>query len=177
MPSIKRTIEKVIGQSPSTRSTLLQAELRKIREEGEATRALMESIMEERAAREMIMRRDRQRLRMAGILGSEELELMLIAEERLKRGGIVTGRLLTPDPEGELEEDMGRFLEVEDRAGQTDDVYGPLRMVDEDSERGMGWSCGKMFWLGLLVVVVVLAVVGLAALVGALTRPYILLEI
>ena len=110
MPSFCKTVEKVIGPSPSTRAILLQAELRRIREDGEASRALMGQIIEERNRRETLMRRDRQRMRMAGILGSEELEMMLVAEERLRRGGITTGRLLTPEVDPGLEEDLGRFL-------------------------------------------------------------------
>ena len=175
MPSFRKTVEKVIGPSPSTRAILLQAELRRIREDGEASRALMGQIIEERNRRETLMRRDRQRMRMAGILGSEELEMMLVAEERLRRGGITTGRLLTPEADPGLEEDLGRFVEVEERAGQTEaHEYGPLRMVEEEPEVSTWVSCSWWFWLGMLVLVLVLAVVGLAAMVGALTRPYIL---
>ena len=176
MPSLKKTVEKVMGPSPSTRRILLQAELRRIREEGLETRALLAQVIEDRNLREVAMRRDRQRMRMAGILGSEELELMLIAEDRLRRGGITTGRLLTPtDVPDQVEEDMGRFMEVEERSVQSEAPdYGPLRMVEEDRDRDMVRSCSRCMWLGLFIVVLVLAVTGLAALLGALTRPYIL---
>ena len=114
MPSLKKTVEKVMGPSPSTRRILLQAELRRIREEGLETRALLAQVIEDWNLRVVAMRRDRQRMRMAGILGSEELELMLIAEERLRRGGITTGRFLAPtDVPDEVEEALGRFVEVE----------------------------------------------------------------
>ena len=176
MPSLKRTVEKVMGPSPSTRRILLQAELRRIREEGIETRAMLAQVIEDRNLREITMRRDRQRMRMAGILGSEELEMMLVAEERLRRGGITTGRLLAPtDVPDEVEEAFGRFVEVEERAEQTETPgYGPLHMVEEDQESYMATSCSRCMWLGFFIVVLVLAVTGLAALLGALTRPYIL---
>ena len=176
MPSLKRTVEKVMGPSPSTRRILLQAELRRIREEGMETRAMLAQVIEERNLREVTMRRDRQRMRMAGILGSEELEMMLVAEERLRRGGITTGRLLAPtDVPDEVEEAFGRFVEVEERAEQTETPgYGPLHMVEEDQDSYMATSCSRCMWLGFFIVVLVLAVTGLAALLGALTRPYIL---
>ena len=176
MPSLKRTVEKVMGPSPSTRRILLQAELRRIREEGIETRAMLAQVIEDRNLREVTMRRDRQRMRMAGILGSEELEMMLVAEERLRRGGITTGRLLAPtDVPDEVEEAFGRFVEVEERAEQTETPgYGPLHMVEEDQDSYMATSCSRCMWLGLFIVVLVLAVTGLAALLGALTRPYIL---
>ena len=176
MPSLKRTVEKVMGPSPSTRRILLQAELRRIREEGLETRALLAQVIEDRNMREVAMRRDRQRMRMAGILGSEELELMLIAEERLRRGGITTGRLLaSTDVPDEVEDALGRFVEVEERADQTENIdYGPLLMVEEDQIGDMSRDCSRCLWLGLFVVVLVLAVTGMAAMIGALTRPYIL---
>ena len=176
MPSIKKTVEKVMGPSPSTRRILLQAELRRIREEGIETRAMLAQVIEDRNLREITMRRDRQRMRMAGILGSEELEMMLVAEERLRRGGITTGRFLAPtDVPDEVEEALGRFVEVEERAEQTDNLdYGPLHSVEEERVDSMSRDCSRCFWLGLFIVVLVLAVTGLAALLGALTRPYIL---
>ena len=176
MPSLKRTVEKVMGPSPSTRRILLQAELRRIREEGIETRAMLAQVIEDRNLREVTMRRDRQRMRMAGILGSEELEMMLVAEERLRRGGITTGRLLAPtDVPDEVEEAFGRFVEVEERAEQTETPgYGPLHIVEEDQDSYMATSCSRCMWLGFFIVVLVLAVTGLAALLGALTRPYIL---
>ena len=176
MPSLKRTVEKVMGPSPSTRRILLQAELRRIREEVIETRAMLAQVIEDRNLREVTMRRDRQRMRMAGILGSEELEMMLVAEERLRRGGITTGRLLAPtDVPDEVEEAFGRFVEVEERAEQTETPgYGPLHMVEEDQDSYMATSCSRCMWLGFFIVVLVLAVTGLAALLGALTRPYIL---
>ena len=170
MPSLKRTVEKVMGPSPSTRRILLQAELHRIRDEGLETRAMLAQVIEDRNLR------DRQRMRMAGILGSEELELMLIAEERLRRGGITTGRLLasTDDPD-EVEDALGRFVEVEERAEQTENLdYGPLHTVEEDQIGNMSRDCSRCLWLGLFVVVLILAVTGMAALLGALTRPYIL---
>ena len=48
MPSLKRTVEKVMGPSPSTRRILLQAELRRIREEGVETRAMLAQVIEDR---------------------------------------------------------------------------------------------------------------------------------
>ena len=134
MPSFRKTVEKVVGPSPSTRAIMLQAELRRIREEGVETRAMLAQVIEDRNLREVAMRRDRQRMRMAGILGSEELEMMLVAEERLRRGGITTGRLLAPtDVPDEVEEALGRFVEVEERAEQTDNFdYGPLHTVEEE---------------------------------------------
>ena len=176
MPSLKKTVEKVMGPSPSTRRILLQAELRRIREEGLETRALLAQVIEDRNLREVAMRRDRQRMRMAGILGSEELELMLIAEERLRRGGITTGRFLAPtDVPDEVEDALGRFVEVEERAEQTENLdYGPLHTVEEEQIDNMSRDCSRCLWLGLFIVVLVLAVTGLAALLGALTRPYIL---
>ena len=176
MPSFRKTVEKVVGPSPSTRAILLQAELRRIREEGVETRAMLAQVIEDRNLRETAMRRDRQRMRMAGILGSEELEMMLVAEERLRRGGITTGRLLAPtDVPNEVEEAFGRFVEVEERAEQTETPgYGPLHMVEEDQDSYMATSCSRCMWLGLFIVVLVLAVTGLAALLGTLTRPYIL---
>ena len=176
MPSFRKTVEKVVGPSPSTRAILLQAELHRIREEGVETRAMLAQVIEDRNLRETAMRRDRQRMRMAGILGSEELEMMLVAEERLRRGGITTGRLLAPtDVPNEVEEAFGRFVEVEERAEQTETPgYGPLHMVEEDQDSYMATSCSRCMWLGFFIVVLVLAVTGLAALLGALTRPYIL---
>ena len=41
MLSLRKTVEKVMGPSPSTRRILLQAELRCIREEGIETRAML----------------------------------------------------------------------------------------------------------------------------------------
>ena len=176
MPSLKKTVEKVMGPSPSTRRILLQAELRRIREKGLETRALLAQVIEDRNLREVAMRRDRQRMRMAGILGSEELELMLIADERPRRGGITTGRFLAPtDVPDEVEEALGRFVEVEERAEQTENLdYGPLHTVEEERIDNMSRDCSRCLWLGLFIVVLVLAVTGLAALLGALTRPYIL---
>ena len=176
MPSLKKTVEKVMGPSPSTRRILLQAELRRIREEGLETRALLAQVIEDRNLREVAMRRDRQRMRMAGILGSEELELMLIAEERLRRGGITTGRFLAPtDVPDEVEDALGRFVEVEERSEQMDNLnYGPLHSVEEEQTGNMSRDCSRCLWLGMFIVVLVLAVTGLAALLGALTRPYIL---
>ena len=176
MPSLKKTVEKVMGPSPSTRRILLQAELRRIREEGIETRAMLAQVIEDRNLREITMRRDRQRMRMAGILGSEELEMMLVAEERLRRGGITTGRLLAPtDVPDEVEEALGRFVEVEERAEQTDNIdYGPLHTVEEEQTGNISRDCSRCLWLGMFIVVLVLAVTGLAALLGALTRPYIL---
>ena len=176
MPSLKKTVEKVMGPSPSTRRILLQAELRRIREEGLETRALLAQVIEDRNLREVAMRRDRQRMRMAGILGSEELELMLIAEERLRRGGITTGRFLAPtDVPDKVEDALGRFVEVEERSEQTDNLdYGPLHSVEEEQTNNMSRDCSRCLWLGMFIVVLVLAVTGLAALLGALTRPYIL---
>ena len=176
MPSLKKTVEKVMGPSPSTRRILLQAELRRIREEGIETRAMLAQVIEDRNLREITMRRDRQRMRMAGILGSEELEMMLVAEERLRRGGITTGRLLAPtDVPDEVEEALGRFVEVEERAEQTDNLdYGPLHTLEEEQTGNMSRDCSRCLWLGMFIVVLVLAVTGLAALLGALTRPYIL---
>ena len=165
-----------MGPSPSTRRILLQAELRRIREEGVETRAMLAQVIEDRKLREVAMQRDWQRMRMAGILGSEELELMLIAEERLRRGGITTGRLLAPtDVPDEVEDALGRFVEVEERAEQTENLdYGPLHMVEEDQIGDLSRDCSQCMWLGLFVVVLILAVTGMAALLGALTRPYIL---
>ena len=176
MPSLKKTVEKVMGPSPSTRRILLQAELRRIREEGIETRAMLAQVIEDRNLREITMRRDRQRMRMAGILGSEELEMMLVAEERLRRGGITTGRLLAPtDVPDEVEEALGRFVEVEERVEQTDNFdYGPLHTVEEERTGNISRDCSRCLWLGMFIVVLVLAVTGLAALLGALTRPYIL---
>ena len=153
-----------------------EVELRHIREEGLETRALLAQVIEDRNLREVAMRRDRQRMRMAGILGSEELELMLIAEERLRRGGITTGRFLAPtDVPDEVEEALGRFVEVEEREEQTENLdYGPLHTVEEERIDNMSRDCSRCLWLGLFIVVLVLAVTGLAALLGALTRPYIL---
>ena len=175
MPSIKKTVEKVMGPSPSTRRILLQAELRRIREEGIETRAMLAQVIEDRNLREITMRRDRQRMRMAGILGSEELEMMLVAEERLRRGGITTGRLLAPtDVPDEVEEALGRFVEVEERVEQTDNLdYGPLHTLEEE-QTSISRDCSRCLWLGMFIVVPVLAVTGLAALLGELTRPYIL---
>ena len=176
MPSFRKTVEKVVGPSPSTRAIMLQAELRRIREEGIETRAMLAQVIEDRNLREITMRRDRQRMRMAGILGSEELEMMLVAEERLRRGGITTGRLLAPtDVPDEVEEALGRFVEVEERAEQTDNFdYGPLHTVEEEQTGNISRDCSRCLWLGMFIVVLVLAVTGLAALLGALTRPYIL---
>ena len=156
MPSLKKTVEKVMGPSPSTRCILLQAELRRIREEGIETRAMLAQVIEDRNLREITMRRDRQRMRMAGILGSEELEMMLVAEERLRRGGITTGRLLAPtDVPDEVEEALGRFVEVEERAEQTDNFdYEPLHTWGRNrpaTYRGTalgvcGWGCSLLCW-------------------------------
>ena len=176
MPSFRKTVEKVVGPSPSTRAIMLQAELRRIREEGVETRAMLAQVIEDRNLREVAMRRDRQRMRMAGILGSEELEMMLVAEERLRRGGITTGRFLAPtDVPDEVEEARGWFVEVEERAEQTDNLdYGPLHTLEEEQTGNMSRDCSRCLWLGMFIVVLVLAVTGLAALLGALTRPYIL---
>ena len=47
-------------------------------------------------------------------------------------------------------------------------------MMEEDQDSYMATSCSRCMWLGLFIVVLVLAVTGLAVLLGALTRPYIL---
>ena len=84
MPSIKKTMEKVMGPSPGQRVKTLQEELTRIREEGAMVRQMMSQIIEERAAREA----DLERMRIAGLLSGEELEVMYRAEERLRRGGM-----------------------------------------------------------------------------------------
>ena len=68
MPSIKKTMEKVMGPSPGQRVRTLQEELTRIREEGAMVRQMMSQIIEERAAREADLERVRERMRIAGLL-------------------------------------------------------------------------------------------------------------
>ena len=172
-----------MGPSPAQRSRNLQLELQRIREEGNVVRTMMQSIMEERAAREAEMERIRERLRVAGLLTTEELEVMIRAEEMLRRGGLARdsmGRIVNdvrrrnglPVPDlvrGTLEE------LVADDLGENQYeaiVLGPLRAIGDEGGQGRrsSWWC----WLGLIIVVLVVAVVGLSVLVGIYTKPHIL---
>ena len=183
MPSLKSTVERVMGPSPAQRSRNLQLELQRIREEGNVVRTMMQSIMEERAAREAEMERIRERLRVAGLLTTEELEVMIRAEEMLRRGGLARdsmGRIVNdvrrrnglPVPDlvrGTLEE-----LVADDLGDNQYEaiVLGPLRAIGDEGSQGRrsSWWC----WLGLIIVVLVVAVVGLSVLVGIFTKPHIL---
>ena len=182
MPTLRKTVEKIVGRSPAQRARDLQAELERIREEGSMVRAMMAQIIEERAAREAELERSRERMRIAGLLSAEELDMMIQAEDRLRRGGmwrdsmggIVSGSrriAALPLPNlggGTLEEMVAEDL-GQDRYESM--VLGPLQSVDDEigGGRGNGWWC----WLGFIAAVLVIVVVGLAVLVGALTRPHV----
>ena len=172
MPSLKKTVEKVIGPSPAQRARLLNEELQRIRDEGISLRNMLARIIEERGARDAELLRYGDRMRMAGMLSAAELEVLVRAEDRLRRRGVVRGVLQGPA----VRTDTIKEMTMEDLGldQQQDIVLGPLRMVDDDQSSGAARSCSRCLWLGLFVVVLVLAVTGMAALLGALTRPYIL---
>ena len=169
MPSIKKTMEKVMGPSPGQRVRTLQEELTRIREEGTMVRQMMSQIIEERAAREADLERIRERMRIAGLLSREELEVMFRAEERLRRGGMLrensvrfsgprrTSALPAPD-RMTLEDMVAEDLGVSQYENMS---LGPLRMVEVDgSERSsMGWWCGVGMVMLLFVVVIVAVLV------------------
>ena len=169
MPSIKKTMEKVMGPSPGQRVRTLQEELTRIREEGAMVRQMMSQIIEERAAREADLERVRERMRIAGLLSREELEVMFRAEERLRRGGMLrensvrfsgprrTSALPAPD-RMTLEDMVAEDLGVSQYENMS---LGPLRMVEVDgSERSsMGWWCGVGMVMLLFVVVLVAVLV------------------
>ena len=48
MPSLKKTVEKVMGPSPAQRARLLNTELQCIRDEGVMLRGMLSQIIEER---------------------------------------------------------------------------------------------------------------------------------
>ena len=112
------------------------------------------------------------RMRLAGMLSAAEVEVLSRTEDRLRRRGIVRGALLGPDVVAQSMEDMS----MADFGPNHPDniVLGPLRMQDDDVSMGRSRSCSRCLWLCLFILVLVLAVTGLAALLGALTRPYIL---
>ena len=169
MPSIKKTMEKVMGPSPGQRVRTLQEELTRIREEGAMVRQMMSQIIEERAAREADLERVRERMRIAGLLSREELEVMFRAEERLRRGGMLrensvrfsgprrTSALPAPD-RMTLEDMVAEDLGVSQYENMS---LGPLRMVEVDGSerRPMGWWCGVGMVMLLLVVVLVAVLV------------------
>ena len=169
MPSIKKTMEKVMGPSPGQRVKTLQEELTRIREEGAMVRQMMSQIIEERAAREADLERIRERMRIAGLLSREELEVMFRAEERLRRGGMLrensvrfsgprrTSALPAPD-RMTLEDMVAEDLGVSQYENMS---LGPLRMVEVDGSerRSMGWWCGVGMVMLLLVVVLVAVLV------------------
>ena len=169
MPSIKKTMEKVMGPSPGQRVRTLQEELTRIREEGAMVRQMMSQIIEERAAREADLERIRERMRIAGLLSREELEVMFRAEERLRRGGMLrensvrfsgprrTSALPAPD-RMTLEDMVAEDLGVSQYENMS---LGPLRMVEVDGSerRSMGWWCGVGMVMLLLVVVLVAVLV------------------
>ena len=169
MPSIKKTMEKVMGPSPGQRVRTLQEELTRIREEGAMVRQMMSQIIEERAAREADLERVRERMRIAGLLSREELEVMFRAEERLRRGGMLrensvrfsgprrTSALPAPD-RMTLEDMVAEDLGVSQYENMS---LGPLRMVEVDGSerRSMGWWCGIGMVVLLLVVVLVAVLV------------------
>ena len=169
MPSIKKTMEKVMGPSPGQRVRTLQEELTRIREEGAMVRQMMSQIIEERAAREADLERVRERMRIAGLLSREELEVMFRAEERLRRGGMLrensvrfsgprrTSALPAPD-RMTLEDMVAEDLGVSQYENMS---LGPLRMVEVDGSerRSMGWWCGVGMVMLLLVVVLVAVLV------------------
>ena len=168
MPSLKKTVEKVMGPSPAQRARLLNEELQRIRDEGISLRNMLARIIEERGARDAELLGYGDRMRMAGMLSTAELEVLVRAEDRLRRRGVLRGPAVRTDTIEEMTmEDLGLDQ-------QQDIVLGPLRMVDDDQSSGVARSCSRCLWLGLFVVVLVLVVTGMAALLGALTRPYIL---
>ena len=172
MPSLKKTVERVMGPSPAQRARRLNEELQRIRDEGISLRNMLARIIEERGARDAELLRYGDRMRIAGMLSAAELEVLVRAEDRLRRRGVVRGvqqgsAVRTDTIEEMSMEDLGLDQ-------QQDIVLGPLRMVDDDKSSGAARSCSRCLWLGLFVVVLVLAVTGMAALLGALTRPYIL---
>ena len=172
MPSLKKTVEKVMGPSPAQRARLLNTELQRIRDEGVMLRGMLSQIIEERGARDAELLRYGARMRLAGMLSVAELEVLSRAEDRLRRRGIIRGALLGPDVVAPSIEDM--TLDDLSEGPHQNVVLGPLRMQDDESSVGLSRSCSRCFWLGFLLVVLVLAVTGLSALLGALTRPYIL---
>ena len=172
MPSLKKTVEKVMGPSPAQRARLLNEELQRIRDEGISLRNMLARIIEERGARDAELLGYGDRMRMAGMLSAAELEVLVRAEDRLRRRGVVRGVLQGPAVRTDTIEEM--TMEDLGLDQQQDIVLGPLRMVDDDQSSGAARSCSRCLWLGLFVVVLVLAVTGMAALLGALTRPYIL---
>ena len=161
-----------MGPSPAQRARRLNEELQRIRDEGASLRNMLARIIEERGARDAELLRYGDRMRIAGMLSAAELEVLVRAEDRLRRRGVVRGvqqgsAVRTDTIEEMTMEDLGLDQ-------QQDIVLGPLRMVDDDQSSGAARSCSRCLWLGLFVVVLVLAVTGMAALLGALTRPYIL---
>ena len=172
MPTLKKTLEKVIGPSPTERARVLNVELQRIRDEGITLRGMLSQIIEERGARDAELLRYGARMRLAGMLSAAEVEVLSRTEDRLRRRGIVRGALLGPDVVAQSMEDMS----MADFGPNHPDniVLGPLRMQDDDVSMGRSRSCSRCLWLCLFILVLVLAVTGLAALLGALTRPYIL---
>ena len=172
MPSLKKTVEKVMGPSPAQRTRHLNEELQRIRDEGIMLRGMLSQIIEERGARDAELLRYGDRMRMAGMLSSSELEVLLRAEDRLRRRGALRGAVAGPVGINSIEEMVAEDLVGPDQSQNI--VLGPLRMMEEDQSGGFSRSCSRCFWLGLFIVVLVLAVTGLAALLGVMTRPYIL---
>ena len=172
MPSLKKTVEKVMGPSPAQRARLLNTELQRIRDKGVVLRGMLSQIIEERGARDAELLRYGARMRLAGMLSTAELEVLSWAEDRLRRRGIVRGALLGPDVVAHSMEDM--TLDDLGVDQHQNIVLGPLRMVDDDQSSGAARGCSRCLWLCLFVLVLVLVVTGMAALLGALTRPYVL---
>ena len=93
MPTLKKTLEKVIGPSPTERARVLNVELQRIRDEGITLRGMLSQIIEERGAQDAELLRYGARMRLAGMLSTAELEVLSRAEDRLRRRGIVRGAL------------------------------------------------------------------------------------
>ena len=91
MPSLKKTVEKVMGPSPAQRARRLNEELQRIRDEGASLRNMLARIIEERGARDAELLRYGDRMRIAGMLSAAELEVLVRAEDRLRRRGVVRG--------------------------------------------------------------------------------------
>ena len=172
MPSLKKTVEKVMGPSPSQRARRLNEELQRIRDEGIMLRGMLGQIIEERGAGDAELLRYGDRMRLAGLLSAAELGVLMRAEDRLRRRGAVRGALTGPCVGSHTIEEM--TLEDLGVDQSKNVVLGPLRMVDDEESIGASRSCSRCMCLGLFIIVLVLAVTGLAVLLRALTRPYIL---
>ena len=80
-----------MGPSPAQRARRLNEELQRIRDEGISLRNMLARIIEERGARDAELLRYWDRMRIAGMLSAAELEVLVRAEDRLRRRSVVRG--------------------------------------------------------------------------------------